>query len=175
MDQTFCRCRRKIVTKTQTAYVLALHFDLLPEPFRAPAFAALIEDIQSREMHLSTGFVGTPYLNHVLPAFGRADIALCSAEADDVSIPGFIRSRRGRRRFGNGGMHGRMKRDSMTAGNELVQSLCVRSRGGLVVCRGRRDHVDPHQAGYKHIIIHPRPGGGIFIGAGETAIRLRAD
>jgi alpha-L-rhamnosidase len=61
--------------KTQTAYVLALHFDLLDEQHRPAAVAALVADIEARGMHLSTGFVGTPYLNHVLTRFGRADVA----------------------------------------------------------------------------------------------------
>ncbi|MEO6436140.1 MAG: family 78 glycoside hydrolase catalytic domain [Tepidisphaeraceae bacterium] len=64
-----------ITVTTQTAYVLALHFDLLPESNRAQAVEALVRDIESRTMHLSTGFVGTPCLNPVLTRFGRADVA----------------------------------------------------------------------------------------------------
>jgi alpha-L-rhamnosidase len=64
-----------LTTPTQTGYVLALHFDLLPEALRPRAVEALVADIQSRGNHLSTGFVGTPYLNHVLTRFGRADVA----------------------------------------------------------------------------------------------------
>jgi len=61
--------------ETQTGYVLALHFDLLPEAQREPNVEALVRDIESRGMHLSTGFVGTPYLAHVLTRAGRLDIA----------------------------------------------------------------------------------------------------
>jgi alpha-L-rhamnosidase len=64
-----------IVAQTQTAYVLALHFDLLPEPLRPKVLDLLVANIKSRGMHLSTGFVGTPYLNLVLTRFGRADVA----------------------------------------------------------------------------------------------------
>ena len=35
----------------------------------------VLRDIESRGMHLSNGFVGTPYLNPVLTRFGRADVA----------------------------------------------------------------------------------------------------
>jgi alpha-L-rhamnosidase len=70
----------KINAQTQTAYVLALHFDLLEEQDRPAAVDALVADIESRGRHLSTGFVGTPYLNHVLTRFGRADLAFALLE-----------------------------------------------------------------------------------------------
>ena len=62
-------------TRTQTACVLALHFDLLPESARPAVTAALVADIERRGNHLSTGFVGTPYLSRVLTAAGRVDVA----------------------------------------------------------------------------------------------------
>src|SRR5262249_18522272 len=64
-----------LFTPTQTAYVLALHFDLLPENLRPIAIAELVADIKRRGQHLSTGFVGSPYLPHVLSANGRLDVA----------------------------------------------------------------------------------------------------
>ncbi len=60
---------------TQTAYCLALHFGLLPETLRQTATDALVADIKSRGHKLTTGFVGSPYLPHVLSDNGRADIA----------------------------------------------------------------------------------------------------
>ena len=61
--------------ETQTANVLALHFDLLPPELRPRALDALVADIEARGDHLSTGFVGTPYLPHVLTRGGRLDVA----------------------------------------------------------------------------------------------------
>ena len=60
---------------TQTAYLLALHFDLLPEVQRAAAAQELVDDIGRRGWHLSAGFVGSPYINHVLTDMGRTDVA----------------------------------------------------------------------------------------------------
>jgi alpha-L-rhamnosidase len=60
---------------TQTAYVLALHFDLLEDDQKPVATEELVRNISQRGMHLSTGFVGSPYLNFVLCAQGRQDIA----------------------------------------------------------------------------------------------------
>jgi alpha-L-rhamnosidase len=63
------------LSSTQTAYVLALQFDLLPENQRAPAAAKLAENIKSYGNHLTTGFLGTPYLCHVLTRFGYDTLA----------------------------------------------------------------------------------------------------
>ncbi|MCC5807846.1 MAG: family 78 glycoside hydrolase catalytic domain [Opitutales bacterium] len=60
---------------SQTACVLALHFDLLEESMRPGVFQTLARDIRSRDNHLATGFVGTPYLLHVLERFGALDLA----------------------------------------------------------------------------------------------------
>ncbi|NCI46828.1 family 78 glycoside hydrolase catalytic domain [Sediminibacterium sp. WSJ-3] len=65
----------RLVSSTQTAYVLALNFDMLPEPMRTQAADRLVENIKSYDNHLTTGFLGTPYLCHVLTRFGHADLA----------------------------------------------------------------------------------------------------
>ena len=65
----------RIASESQTSYVLALQFDLLPEALRPKATDYLVADIKSRGNHLSTGFLGTPYLCHVLSNNGRTDVA----------------------------------------------------------------------------------------------------
>jgi len=65
----------RVGTNSQTSYVLALMFDLLPENLRPNAARFLVDDIKSRNNHLSTGFLGTPYLCHVLSANGYTNIA----------------------------------------------------------------------------------------------------
>ena len=55
----------RVGENTQTAYVLALHFNLLPKELRPRAAARLAAEIRERK-HLTTGFLGTPYLLHVL-------------------------------------------------------------------------------------------------------------
>jgi alpha-L-rhamnosidase len=65
----------RIASDSQTAYVLALQFGLLPEPLRAKAAAHLVDDIRRRKNHLSTGFLGTPYLCHVLSDNGYTEVA----------------------------------------------------------------------------------------------------
>lgn len=65
----------RLVSGTQTAYVLALNFDMLPESLRAQAAEKLVNDIKSYGNHLTTGFLGTPYLCHVLSRYGYTDMA----------------------------------------------------------------------------------------------------
>ena len=65
----------RLVSGTQTAYVLALQFDMLPETLRKQAAARLVQNIQDYNYHLTTGFLGTPYLCHVLSRFGSTSVA----------------------------------------------------------------------------------------------------
>ena len=65
----------RLISGTQTAYVLALNFDMLPENLRTQAAERLAENVKSYGNHLTTGFLGTPYLCHVLTRFGYTDIA----------------------------------------------------------------------------------------------------
>ncbi|MBN1791131.1 MAG: family 78 glycoside hydrolase catalytic domain, partial [Bacteroidales bacterium] len=60
----------RIGTNSQTSYVLALMFNLLPEEQRPAAAKFLVDDIRGRRNHLSTGFLGTPFLCHVLTQNG---------------------------------------------------------------------------------------------------------
>ena len=65
----------RLVSSSQTAYVLALNFDMLPESLRPQAAERLVNNIKSYNYHLTTGFLGTPYLCHVLNRFGYTDVA----------------------------------------------------------------------------------------------------
>ena len=65
----------RLVSGTQTAYVLALNFDMLPDELRTQAAARLAENVDDYDNHLTTGFLGTPYLCHVLTRFGYDSIA----------------------------------------------------------------------------------------------------
>jgi alpha-L-rhamnosidase len=60
---------------SQTSYVLALHMHLLSEKERAVASDKLVADVQAHDWHLTTGFLGTPYLLLELSASGHSDVA----------------------------------------------------------------------------------------------------
>jgi alpha-L-rhamnosidase len=65
----------RLAVETQTAYLLALAFDLLPADLRPRAAEHLVENIKALDWHLSTGFIGISHLNPILTAVGRADVA----------------------------------------------------------------------------------------------------
>jgi len=60
---------------TQTAIVLILHFGLCTEEERPALVDKLVELIDGFDGLMATGFVGTPYILHVLARGGRADVA----------------------------------------------------------------------------------------------------
>ncbi|MBQ9802271.1 MAG: family 78 glycoside hydrolase catalytic domain [Clostridia bacterium] len=60
---------------TQTALVLILHFGLCDETERPALVSKLVELIEGFDGRMTTGFVGTPYILHVLTAAGRTDLA----------------------------------------------------------------------------------------------------
>lgn len=59
----------------QSAYVLALAFNMLTDTKRPLALSDLVKNIEKNGNHLTTGFVGTPYLLSVLSDNGRKDKA----------------------------------------------------------------------------------------------------
>lgn len=73
---------------TQCCYVLALEFDLLPHAKRAMAVRHLVEDIQAKQMHLSTGFVGVSHLLPVLTVGGESETAYALLMQD--SFPSWL-------------------------------------------------------------------------------------
>lgn len=65
----------KLAVPTQTAQILALMFNLLESKAKERAVEKLAELLEESDYHLTTGFVGTPYLNHVLTENGMNDAA----------------------------------------------------------------------------------------------------
>jgi alpha-L-rhamnosidase len=65
----------RIEGDSQADYVLALSFDLLDEQRQKEAAQYLVENIEKRGWHLSTGFIGTKSLMLTLAAIGRNDVA----------------------------------------------------------------------------------------------------
>lgn len=61
--------------ETQTAYVLGIAFDLLPEESRQKASANLVRLVQEADGHLRTGFLGTPLIARALDQTGHGDLA----------------------------------------------------------------------------------------------------
>jgi alpha-L-rhamnosidase len=62
-------------TGTQTSYVVALYTKMSPGSLEPILVDHLVKDIESRNWHLSTGFLGTPFLLFTLADHGRTDVA----------------------------------------------------------------------------------------------------
>ncbi len=74
--EEFATANGRLISDTQTAYVLALAFDMFPASLRQQAADRLAKNIKSYGTHLTTGFLGTPYLCHVLSENGYNDVAV---------------------------------------------------------------------------------------------------
>lgn len=65
----------KLTQDSQTAYLMALKFDLLPEECREKAVKVLEEKIKKNGYKLSTGFLGTGILTQTLSEVGLSNLA----------------------------------------------------------------------------------------------------
>lgn len=61
--------------ETQTAYLMALRFGLMPEDMQEAATTHLVKAIEAENWHLSTGFLGVNLLLPTLEQVGRSDVA----------------------------------------------------------------------------------------------------
>lgn len=64
-----------LISATQTAQAISLHFNLVPDPYKKQVSKKLVTLIEDNEMHLTTGFIGTPYICHALSSNGYMDVA----------------------------------------------------------------------------------------------------
>ncbi len=74
-NQEYVKPDGTVGTGSQTSYVLALHMNLLSQSQRAMAAEKLVDDIKAHDWHLTTGFLGTPYLMIELSNSGHSDVA----------------------------------------------------------------------------------------------------
>ncbi|MCE7798853.1 glycoside hydrolase family 78 protein [Sphingobium sufflavum] len=72
--KAFVRPDGSLGNGSQTGYILALHFGLVPEAQRGVATGNLVADIRRRGTLLSTGFLGTPYSLDVLANAGETQL-----------------------------------------------------------------------------------------------------
>jgi len=165
-QERFVTSRGLIGSATQTCYVLALHFDLLPTELRTVALAELVHDIEQRGNHLSTGFVGTPYINWVLSENGRADVAYKLLK--QTSWPSWLYSvTQGATTIWerwDGWTHDKGFQDpSMNSFNHYAYGAI----GVWMYAVVAGIDLDPERPGYKHIVMRPRPGGDLTSASAE--------
>lgn len=75
IHEEFFTATGRLAVPTQTGYLLALFMELVPDAHRERVQRDLIDRIRQDNVHLRTGFVGTPYLCRVLSHIGANDLA----------------------------------------------------------------------------------------------------
>ena len=159
-NQAFVGPDARIKGNTQCGYVVALRFSLLPDALRPLAAQHLTDDIRMRGNHLSTGFVGVGYLTPTLTATGHLDTAYALLLQDTFPSWGYS-IRQGAttiwerwdgwttdKGFQDPGMNSFNHYSLGSVGEWLYTSV-----GGI--------DLDPDRPGYKHIVMHPQPGGDL--------------
>ena len=147
-------------SSSQSSYVLALHFDLLPEDLRPKAAARLAEKVRDFGYHLTTGFVGTPYLCHVLSRFGYTDLAY--ELLNQESYPSWLYPvKKGATTIWERWDGIKPDGSFQDAGMNSFNHYSYGAIGDWMyrVVAGIDTAADA--AGYKHVLIQPRPGGGL--------------
>lgn len=147
----------ELFTPTQTAYVLGLHFDLLPEGLRERAADELAADIERRGLHLSTGFVGAPYLLHVLSEHDKLDLAY--ALLAQTTWPSWLYAVTQGATTVWERWDGLTERGFQSAEMNSFNHYAYGSVGAWLY--RTVSGLWPSEPGYKHAVIRPQPGGGL--------------
>lgn len=156
----------KLVSNTQTAYVLALQFDMLPEKMREQAAQRLVQNVRDYGTHLTTGFLGTPYLCHVLSRFGHDDVAydlLLQEGYPSWLFPVKQGATTIWERWDGIKQDGTFQTTDMNSFNHYAYGAIGDWMYKNIV--GINPVVD--QPGYKYILISPKPGGKLTSASGE--------
>src|SRR4029450_4015068 len=130
----------------------------LPAEQREGAAGRLADEVRTRK-HLTTGFLGTPYLCHVLSRFGYVDVAYALLNRDEY--PSWLYPvKQGAttiwERWDSQKPDGPFQDPSMNSFNHYaygaIGDWMYRVMAGI--------EIDEAAPGYKHVLIQPRPGGG---------------
>jgi alpha-L-rhamnosidase len=74
-QQKYVHADGSVAGDTQTSYVVTLAMGLAPEELKKSMTDRLVKDIKAHQTHLTTGFLGTPFLLSALEEQGRSDVA----------------------------------------------------------------------------------------------------
>lgn len=150
----------RVGPNTQTAYLLALHFDLLPEALRPLAAERLVKEISQGQYHLTTGFVGTPYLCHVLSRYGHTDVAYKLLNQE--SYPSWLYPiKQGATTIWERWDGIKPDGSFQDAGMNSFNHYAYGAIGDWLYQVVAGIEVDPAEPGYKHVLFQPQPGGGL--------------
>jgi alpha-L-rhamnosidase len=143
---------------TQTAYLLALAFGLLPQDLAAAAVDHLAADIEKRDNRLTTGFVGVALLCPVLADHGRADLAYALLQQQEYPSWGYS-IRHGAttiwERWDGWTEHAGFQSPAMNSFNHYS----LGSVGDWLFGRVAGIDQTPQSVAYRELLLRPLPGG----------------
>jgi alpha-L-rhamnosidase len=147
-----------VLGNTQTGYVLALAFKLLPSNLVQPAVNKLVTKVGLSGGHLTVGFLGVENLLRVLAENGRADIAYQILLQPGFPGWGYMLSRGATtiwERWDGIRTNGTFNDPGMNSFNHYglgsVGDFLYRQVGGLAA----------GSPGYRSLVVAPKPGGGL--------------
>ncbi|PYY04731.1 MAG: alpha-L-rhamnosidase [Acidobacteria bacterium] len=146
---------------TQTAYVVTLYTGMAPPAMEETMVNKLVGDIESRNWHLSTGFLGTPFLLFTLANHGRVDVAYRLLLNETYPSWGYMLSK---------GATTWWERWNGDTGDPAMNSYNHYAFGSVVAWVYRSVagiDTDIDGPGYQEIIIHPRPDSRMTHAHGE--------
>lgn len=147
----------RLASNTQTAYSLALAFDLVPSCLKEKTAKRLADDVE-RFKHITTGFLGTPLICHVLSNYGyleQAYMLLNRKEYPSWLYPITKGATTIWERWDGIKPNGTFQNKGMNSFNHYAYGAIGEWLYGVVA----GIDIDEQNPGYKHIIIQPHPGG----------------
>jgi len=149
----------RLISGTQTAYAIGLAFDLIPDGKQAIVAERLADDVRHFG-HLTTGFLGTPVLNHALSNFGYPDLAyqlLLNKRYPSWLYPVTMGATTIWERWDGIRPDGSFQTEGMNSFNHYAYGAIGEWLYSFVAGIA----IDEEKPGYKHILIQPHPGGGL--------------
>jgi alpha-L-rhamnosidase len=155
----------RLISHTQTAYSLAIAFELLPENLVPAAAKYLAEDVRKMR-HLTTGFVGTPLLCKTLSDQGYEELAfllLNRKEYPSWLYPVTQGATTIWERWDGQKPDGTFQTTGMNSFNHYAYGAI----GEWLYIYVAGIKIDKNNPGYKHFYLEPHPGGGLTHVAAE--------
>jgi alpha-L-rhamnosidase len=157
-QRAFVAADGRIKGHTQTAYLMALGFDLLSPEQRPLAVSHLVNLIEERNRHLSTGFLGVNLLLPVLTQVGRNDLAYVLLQNETFPSWGYPVKHGATtiwERWDGWTEDKGFQDASMNSFNHYAYGSCGQWMFSTMA------GIDAEEPGFQRIAIHPQPGGGI--------------
>jgi alpha-L-rhamnosidase len=139
-----------VTGNTQSAYVVTLYSGIAPEALRANMTGRLVHDIEAHNNHLTTGFLGTPFLMFVLDDNHRADVAFQLLLQDTYPSWGYMVAK------GATTWWERWNGDTGDPGMNSYNHYAFGSVMAWVFRRAAGIDTDPSGPGFHHLNIRPQ-------------------